>query len=101
MFIFNVQASPYANLGLAFVKVIDMTAGGPDDSIFGYGTSSGDGRVDVPFSGVSYFLWVIFIVIMTVLFINFLVSIGHAKVDPYVHNDVCCNVAMSLCILYR
>ena len=68
------QASPYANIGLAFVKLIDMTAGGPDDSIFGYGTSSGDGRVEVPFSGVSYFLWVIFIVIMAILFINFLVS---------------------------
>lgn len=76
--VFHFQASPYANLGLAFVKVIDMTAGGPDDSIFGYGTTSGDGHVDVPFPGVSYFLWVIFIVIMAVLFINFLVSIGCA-----------------------
>ena len=52
-----------------------MTGGGPDDSIFRYDNEGSGERDDLPFPAVAFFIWVIFIVIMTVLFVNFLVSI--------------------------
>ena len=69
-----IQASPFANPALSFVKLMVMTAGGPDDSIFRYENEGTGERDKLPFPAVAFFIWIIFIVIMAVLFVNFLVS---------------------------
>jgi len=51
-----------------------MTAGGPDGSIFRYSNEGSGEREALPFPEVAYFIWVIFIIIMAILFLNFLVS---------------------------
>ena len=51
-----------------------MTAGGPDDAIFRYENEGSGVRDVLPFPGVAFFIWIIFIVIMAILFVNFLVS---------------------------
>jgi transient receptor potential cation channel subfamily A protein 1 len=72
----SIPASPFANPALSFVKLMVMTAGGPDDAIFRY-ENEGSGERDVlPFPGVAFFIWIIFIVIMAILFVNFLVGLA-------------------------
>ena len=51
-----------------------MTTGGPDDSIFRY-SNEGSGELNqIQYPELAYFLWVLFIAIMVILFLNFLVS---------------------------
>ena len=67
------QDSPFENPAVTFVQTIAMTVGGPDLSIFRL--SNDDEITDpIPFPFISYLLWVVFVVVMSVLFLNFLVS---------------------------
>ena len=67
------QASPFRTPILSFIKMMSMTAGGPDDSIFRFSNDDSEENDEVPFPGAAYFIWVIFIVVMPLLFVNFLV----------------------------
>ena len=68
-----VQDTPFENPGVAFVEAISFAIGSPDISIFRL--SNDDTRVDtIPYPVLSYIIWVIFGIIMSVLFLNFLVS---------------------------
>ena len=67
------QASPFYTPFLSFVNIMVMTAGGPDNSIFRFSTEGSAERPEVPFPVVAYIIWIIYIVIMAVLFVNFLV----------------------------
>ena len=52
-----------------------MTAGGPDYTIFRLSNDEGSASVEeTPFPLVAYIIWVLFIVVMAILFLNFLVS---------------------------
>ena len=51
-----------------------MTTGGPDDSIFRY-SNEGSGELNqIKYPELAYLLWVLFIAIMVILFLNFVVS---------------------------
>ena len=74
--VFVIQTSPFANPGLAITAIFSMTAGGPDNSFFRFSNDEGsDDREEIPYPVVGYAIWVLFIVVMAVLFINFLVSL--------------------------
>jgi len=58
---------------LSFINLMVMTAGGPDGSIFRFANEGSEERDPLPFPEVAYFIWVIFIIVMAILFVNFLV----------------------------
>jgi transient receptor potential cation channel subfamily A protein 1 len=72
----SIPASPFIHPALTFVKLMVMTSGGPDDSIFRYENEGSGERSDLPFPAVAFFIWVVFIIIMAILFVNFLVGLA-------------------------
>ena len=61
------------NPAVAFVEVISYAIGGPDNSIFRL--SNDDTAVEtIPYPVLSYVIWIVFGIIVSVLFLNFLVS---------------------------
>ena len=67
------QDTPFETPIVTFVTMISYAIDGPDNSIF---RLSNDDTVveNIPYPVVSYFIWITFGVIMSVLFLNFLVS---------------------------
>ena len=55
------------------MSIVVYMAGGPDSSLFRLENEGSGNFDDIPFPVVSYIFWIIFIVIMSILFINFLV----------------------------
>ena len=52
-----------------------MTAGGPDTEVFRVSyNGENEGEKEIPFLVVSYFLWLVFVVVMPIILINMLVS---------------------------
>ena len=71
-FIFQ-QDTPFENPAVTFVHMISYAIASPDISIFRL--SNDDTRVEtIPYLGLSYIIWIIFAVVMSVLFLNLLVS---------------------------
>ena len=79
MELFVAQRSSFATPGRALVKTMTMTTGEFEyDAIFRQfpgGAEVGSTIVeDIPFPGVSFLLWIIFLVLMPILLTNLLVS---------------------------
>ena len=63
------------NPAVAFVEAISFAIGSPDISIFRL--ANDDTTVEtIPYPGLSYIIWITFGIIVSVLFFNFLVSLG-------------------------
>lgn len=74
---FLLQQSPFYQPANAMVKVMSMTAGDFEfDEIFRMSLSGEEENAGtIPFPPISYLLWIIFVIIMPILFINMLVNI--------------------------
>ena len=74
------QRSPFSTPGRALVKTMTMTTGEFEyDSIFRQfpgGDPSSATTEEIPFPGVSFLLWIIFLVLMPILLTNLLASRG-------------------------
>ena len=63
------------NPAVAFVEVISYAIGGPDNSIFRLASDNTTVET-IPYPGLSCIIWITFGIIVSVLFFNFLVSLG-------------------------
>ena len=70
---FFLQDTPFQNPIVTFVTMISFAISSPDISIFRL--SNDNTKVDtIPYPALSYLIWIIFGIIMSVLFLNFLVK---------------------------
>ena len=74
---FLLQQSPFYQPANAMIKVMSMTAGDFEfDEIFRMSLSTEEENAGtILFPPISYLLWIIFVIIMPILFINMLVNI--------------------------
>lgn len=69
------QGSPFGSLWYSMVSIIVYTVGGPDNLVLHLSSGQDDVESDhIIFPIISYLLWIIFIIAMSVLFLNLLVS---------------------------
>ena len=73
-----VQASPFATPGLSIVKTMVMGVGEMDFQAVFQLTSENVSSIElvpesIPYPGVSYLLWVLFLILMPILLMNLLV----------------------------
>ena len=69
----HVQDTPFQSVLVTFVTMISFAIGGPAISIFRLTNDNMD--VDsVPYPFLSYTMWIVFGIVVSVLFLNFLVS---------------------------
>ena len=82
---FFLQQSPFYQPANAMVKVMSMIAGDFEfDEIFSMSLSKeGENAETILFPPISYLLWIIFVIIMPILFINMLVNI--TKMFNYIY----------------
>ena len=72
---FPAQGSPFGSLWYSIVSIIVYTVGGPDNLVLHLSSAHDNVETDhFIFPVISYFLWIIFIIAMSVLFLNLLVS---------------------------
>ena len=70
----NVQDTPFQSVLVTFVTMISFAIGGPAISIFRL--ANDDTEVDsVPNPFLSYTIWIVFGIVVSVLFLNFLVCL--------------------------
>lgn len=68
------QDTPFENPAVTFVQLISFAISSPDISVFRL--SNDDTNVkSIPYPGLSYIIWAVFAVIMSILFLNLLVSL--------------------------
>ena len=68
---------------LSVLKVLSMATGAQVDSVFRF-SNVGSGELEpVPYPGLAYLFWILFIAFLAILFLNFLVS--HKCDVPYKH----------------
>ena len=74
--VINFQRSPFSNPVRSLLKLVTMKAGEFEfDDIFRLDPNGDrDGEEEIPFEGLSYILWIVFIVLMPILLTNMLVS---------------------------
>ena len=68
------QISAFSNFGHSFAKTATMVTGELDfDAIFGLDVPASD-YVPIPFHEVSFFMWIIFLILIPIILNNMLVS---------------------------
>ena len=78
------QTSPFATPFLSVLKVLSLAAGGQVNSVFRFSNMGSGEQEPVPYPGLAYLFWILFIAFIAILFLNFLVSCTQRDV-PYKH----------------
>lgn len=86
MYILCAQASPFGSLWYSIMTIIVYTVGGPDNIML----ELDDSDDHFLFPVITYLLWIVFIVAMSVLFLNLLVSIRTFKIHVYTYIYIPC-----------
>ena len=68
------QGSPFGSLWCSIMSIVVYTVGGPDNMVF-QNSGLGQMKSDLVYSVISYFLWIVFTVTMSILFLNLLVRV--------------------------